>query len=217
MADRDHTPEILKTLEQEMDSDVHPILKKILDNLKPIALTVGGIIAAVAIYSGVTSYQEAQHEKAVSELGTILVLTDAAQRVEKLVAFIQGSPKTLQLAAHLELARLQMENGDFDKAAASWQVVAQEKSMTAVAGMGQAKALMFKGEYAQAVDILTGLKKDVGEELGAALSTTLAFAAEKAGQTDLAVAEYEALKSKAGGNEAFLEYKIRQLTAKPQS
>lgn len=217
MAERDKTPDILKTLEQEMDSDIHPVLKKILDNLKPIGLAVGGIVAAVAVYSGVTSYQESQHEKAVSELGTILVMSDAAQRMERLEAFAQSGPKSLHLAVHLELARLQMESGDFDKAVASWQLVGKDKAMTTVAGLGQAKALMLKGDYAQAVDILTNLKKNVGEELGAAISTNLAFAAEKAGQIDLAVAEYEALKSNAGGNEAFLEYKIKQLSTKPQS
>ncbi len=49
------------------------------------------------------------------------------------------------------------------------------------------------------------------------ISGTLAFAAEKAGRVEAAVAEYEALKSKGDGNTAYLDYKIGVLKSKPQS
>ena len=68
--------------------------------------------------------------------------------------------------------------------------------------------------------LISSTKGSIFDNLNAmscVISTNLAFAAEKAGQIDLAVAEYEALKSNAGGNEAFLEYKIKQLSTKPNS
>jgi thioredoxin-like negative regulator of GroEL len=102
------------------------------------------------------------------------------------------------------------------KAAAAWKSVAGSADMKTVAGLGEAKALVMKGDYAGAVTILSALKKDAGEEFAGAISANLAFAAEKAGQTDLAIAEYEALKTKDSGNDAFLEYKIGKLRAKTQ-
>lgn len=215
MEERNEPTDILKTIELEMDTDIHPLLKKILDNIKPIGIAVGGIVTAVAIYSGVTSYQEAQHAKAVSELGSIMILADKSARTEKLEAFAQSGPQELRPAVQLELAQISMNEGNFDKAASAWQAVSKNEGMRVIAGLGEAKALILKGEYAKAVEILSGLKKDAGEEFAPAISANLAFAAEKAGQTDLALAEYEALKSKESGNEAFLDYKIG--TLKPKS
>lgn len=215
MEERNASMDILKTIEQEMDSDIHPFLKKILDNIRPIGFAVGGIVAAVAVYSGVTSYQESQHAKAVSELGAIMVLSDQSSRIEKLQAFAQSGPKDLRPAVELELARMHMDAGNYEKAAAAWNDLSQSKGMGTVAGLGEAKALMMKGDYAKAVTVLSGLKKDAGEEFAQAVSANLAFAAEKAGQNDLAIAEYESLKSK-DGNDAFLDFKIGKLKAKNQ-
>lgn len=214
MEEREQTTDILKTIEQEMDSDIHPLLKKILDNIKPIGITIGGIVTAVAVYAGVTSYQEAQHDKAVSELGGIMVLADQNARTEKLQAFAQSGPKELRSAAQLELARIFMDQSDFEKAAQAWRAVGQNADVRTIAGLGEAKALILGGEPAKAVEILSALKKDAGPEFAPAISANLAFAAEKAGQNDLAISEYEALRSKEGGNEAFLDYKIGTLKSK---
>lgn len=214
MEERKATHDILSTIEQEMDSDIHPLLKKILDNIKPIGITIGGIVVAVAVYSGVTTYQESQHEKAVSELGMIMTMADQTARIEKLEAFTQSGPKELRSAAHLELARIYMDQNDYEKAAGAWRALGQSPDIRTIAGLGEAKALIFKGEHAKAVEILSGLKKDASQEFLPAVSANLAFAAEKAGQIDLAISEYEDLKSKEGGNEAFLDYKIGTLKSK---
>ena len=216
MEERKEQTDILKTLEQEIDSDIHPLLKKILDNIKPIGVAVGGIVAAVAVYTGVTSWQQSQHDKAVSELGGIMVLDDQAARTERLQAFAQSGPADLRSAAQLELARIFMESGEFDKAVTAWKAVGQNAGMRVVAGLGEARALTLKGDYAAAVTVLTGLKKDAGEEFAGTVSSSLAFAAEMAGQTDLAIAEYESMKSQAGGEDAVLNHKTSQLRAKAQ-
>lgn len=216
MVERNEPADILKTIEQELDQDMHPLLKKILDNIKPIGLAVGGIVIAVAVYSGVNSWQQSRHDTAVSELGRIMVLGDQAARAEKLQAFSLSGPADLRPAAQLELARIYTEAGEHDKAIEAWKAVGQNADMRVVAGLGEARALMLKGDHAAAVGVLSGLKKDAGEEFAGAISSSLAFAAEKAGQTDLAIAEYEALKSRSGGDDTFLNFKINQLKAKAQ-
>ena len=208
--------DLLKTIEQEMDSDLHPLLKKILDNIKTIGLGVGGVVVAVAVYSGVTAWQGSQHDKAVSELGAIMVMDDGADRTGKLKAFAASGPADLRPAALLELAAVNMQAGDFDGAVQAWKSLSQKDNMRAVAGLGEARALMLGGNFAAAVDVLSALKQNAGEEFVAPISSALAFAAEKAGRTDLAIAEYEAMKSLAGGSAAFLDYKISKLKAENQ-
>lgn len=214
MEERKETNDILATIEQEMDSDLHPLLKKILDNIKPIGITIGGIVVAVAVYSGITSYQESQREKAMSELGVIMTMADQGARIEKLEAFATSGPEELRSAAQLELARIYMDQNDYEKAAGAWQAIGKATDIRIIAGLGEAKALILKGDHAKAVEILSALKKDAGQEFLPAISANLAFAAEKAGQIELAISEYEALKSKEGGNEAFLDYKIGTLKSK---
>lgn len=211
MEERKQPTDILRTIEQEMDSDIHPALKKILDNIRPIGLAVGGIVVAVAVFAGVRSFQESQREKAVAEMGRILILADQNARMERLQTFAQTAPTALKPAIQLELARIYMDRGDFEKAADAWRNVGNEAGMGVVSGMGEAKALMLKGDHAAAVTVLSGLKKDAGEEFLSAVSANLAFAAEMAGQNDLAIAEYEFLRAKDSGNEAFLDYKIGRL------
>jgi hypothetical protein len=214
MEERKETNDILATIEQEMDSDIHPLLKKILDNIKPIGITIGGIVVAVAVYSGITSYQESQREKAMSELGVIMTMADQGARIEKLEAFAASGPEELRSAAQLELARIYMDQNDYEKAAGAWQAIGKTTDIRVIAGLGEAKALILKGDHAKAVEILSALKKDAGQEFLPAVSANLAFAAEKAGQIELAISEYEALKSKESGNEAFLDYKIGALKSK---
>ena len=214
MEERKETNDILATIEQEMDSDIHPLLKKILDNIKPIGITIGGIVVAVAVYSGITSYQESQREKAMSELGIIMTMADQGARIEKLEAFAASGPEELRSAAQLELARIYMDQNDYEKAAGAWQAIGKTTDIRVIAGLGEAKALILKGDHAKAVEILSALKKDAGQEFLPAISANLAFAAEKSGQIELAISEYEALKSKESGNEAFLDYKIGALKSK---
>lgn len=219
MEDKTGQLDILKTIEQEMDSDIHPFLKKILDNIRPIGWAVGGIIAAAAIYSGVTSYQEAQRAKAVSQLGSIIVQADAGSRVQRLEEFAKTAPADLRVAAQLELAKTQMDAKEYDKAASAWRAVADSgvADMRIIAGLGEAKNYMMKGDHAKAVDLLTALKQNASDEYLPMISSALAFAAEKAGRIDAAIAEYESLKAKGDTNTAYLDYKIAALKAKPQS
>lgn len=219
MEDKTGQIDILKTIEQEMDSDIHPFLKKILDNIKPLAWAVGGIIAAAAVYSGVTSYQEAQRAKAVSQLGGILIQAESADRTQRLEEFAATAPADLRVAARLELAKVYMDTKDFDKAASAWRTVggSDVSDMRIVAGLGEAKSFMMQGEHAKAADLLANLKQNANDEYQAMISGTLAFAAEKAGRIDVAIAEYESLKAKGDSNTAYLDYKIAALKAKPQS
>lgn len=204
--------DILKTIEQEMDTDVHPILKKILDNIKVIGLAVFAVVAAVAVYSGINIYQEKERAQAVSELGSLSAITDPTERMQKLESFITSAPADIRHGAQLELASLYMEQNEFEKAAAVWKSMGSENRFGVVAGLAEARALMFQGKYTEAVNVLTKIQKDAGSAMQPIVSGALAFAAEKSGQNDLAIAQYKTLKAvNPGEGAAFLDYKIERL------
>ena len=200
-----------------MDSDIHPLLKKILDNIKPIALIVTVVVLAAATYSGLSSYQSSQKEQAASELGTILIMNDNATRLEHLEAFVNSGHKDLRLAARLELAKAFMDLGEYARAAQTWREIGQhvESEMKVIAGLGEASSLIAQDEYGQAVELLTKLKTNSGAGFIPVISSSLVFAAEKAGLKDIALAEYESLKTQNESNSAFIDYKINRLKAKP--
>lgn len=205
--------DILKTIEQEMDTDVHPFLKMILDNIKAIGVAVFLIVAAVAVYSGMDVYREKERAKAVSELGLLLETADPAERTQKLESFVASAPSDIRLGARLELASLYMEQNEFEKAAAVWKNVESESKdqFSVVAALAESRALMLKNDYAKAVDILVKAQKNADSAMRPMISGALAFAAEKAGQKDLAIAEYTALKEANPGGAEFLDHKIAQL------
>lgn len=205
------SPDILDTIQHEMDDDIHPFLKLILDNLKPIALAVGGIVLVVGIYSGITSYQEAQYTKAVSTLGTILIEPDVQARIKNLEGFAASAPKELQTGVQLELARLYAAQGDQPKADEAWKAIGQQHGMETISALARANGLIQKADFAGAVKILTAAKKNAAKDYAPVIASTLAFAAEQSGQKDVALAEYEFLKSEGQGLDAFLDYKINSL------
>lgn len=204
--------DILRTIEQEMDSDIHPLLKKILDNIKSIGLVIGGIILVVAVYSGYSAYTDSRQAEATEKFGEIMLQPDPKERISHLEAFAANAPSDMLIAVHLELAKTLMETGAFDRAAQSWETVAATDERARVfAGLGKAKSLMMRQEYSQAMDVLHSIKALAGEGLSPLISSTLAFAAEKAGQKDVAVAEYEAMKAADPSISPYAEYKIAQL------
>lgn len=216
MSEQTRQPDLLKTIEQEMDSDIHPFLKKILDNIKPISWVVGGIIAVAAVYSAVTSYQDRQAAKSASQLGAIITQSDQSAKITQLEAFALSAPGSLRVAVQLELAKIYTEANNYAQAAKAWQAVAGSDlpEMRSIARFGEAQSYIFQREYAKAVDLLTALKQDAIDEYQTAISNALAFAAEKAGQTELALAEYQSLKTTDPSNSSYLDYKIAMLKPK---
>ena len=70
---------------------------------------------------------------------------------------------------------------------------------------------MLAGNYAEAAAILRTLKAGTSDEFVSLVANTLAFAEEQAGNTQAALAEYEAIKDKEPSSSPFVDYKITQL------
>jgi hypothetical protein len=107
-----------------------------------------------------------------------------------------------------------MDQKDFEKAAEAWRAWARTRTSASSRAWARPRPSS-SGRTRQGRGNTQRHQEGRRRGIRSAISANLAFAAEKAGQTDLAISEYEALKSKDSGNEAFLDYKIG--TLKPKS
>jgi predicted negative regulator of RcsB-dependent stress response len=217
MVDEQKHPGFIDEIEQEADEDLHPLLKKILDNVKPIGLGIAGVILAVGVYSGYQSFQESKVEDARTRLGSILAQQDTDARIDALQDFLKQAPESLRTGISLELAKSGMAADRLDVALNAWKRLAAESDPTlrTVAGLGQARVLSMQGKDGEALDLLVSLKSNAPEGYGAILSTQIAKCAERVGDTTRALAAYQDMKNQAKGQDtAYIDYKIAKLSDK---
>ena len=210
---------IIDEIEQEADHDMHPFLKKILDNMQPIAIGIGAIILVVGGYTGYTSYAKNQAVKLNNELGTILIMDDPAQQIISLKKFMANNPSSLSVGTLMELANTGMKNKNYQEAADAWAKVAAktDNDIKTLALMGQARALSLQEKNKEALAILEGIDPLTGKNFATSLGRQIAFTAERTGDWKKALAAYEGLKTDgAVTNTAFLDMKIAAIKAKMQ-
>jgi len=209
-------------LEQEVSEDIHPLLRKITDNLKTIGIVIGAVVLIAAGYSGFTLYKQRQVASAQSELGQILSMQDPAQAAQALDTFVSKAPTSMQQGVQLELARLAMEAEKYEQASTAWEALIQttpaDAALHTVAQFGQAKALRLSGNTEQALDILQNLRETIAEPYRQFFLTELAATAEAAQNWDTALSAYQELRtSQEPGRQDFLEYKITQIRQHQES
>lgn len=222
MTDKQNIPPeqgIIDEIEQEADHDMHPFLKKILDNMQPIAIGIGAIILVVGGYTGYTSYARNQAVALNNELGTILTIDDPAQQITSLKKFIENNPSSMSVGTLMELANAEMKNKNYQEAADAWAKVAakSDNDIKPLALMGQARALSLQGKNKEALAILEGIDTLTGKNFATSLGRQIAFTAERTGDWKKALTAYEGLKTDgAVTNTAFLDMKIAAIKAKMQ-
>ncbi|MFP4167552.1 MAG: tetratricopeptide repeat protein [Desulfonatronovibrionaceae bacterium] len=214
------TQQFAQQIESEADSTTNPILEKILNNLRLIGITLGGIILIAAAYSGHRLYQDHQAEQASAKLNEIQALEDPAARAENLAEFTENAPKDVAVAVQLELARALMQTQDFEAAAREFSALGNmDGDLRPIAILGRAKALQLAGKYEEAFNMLVENRDKMPEAYDRALQNMLAFAAEKSGHWDAALSAYQELKAASGmlqeqGKSGFFDYKIQQMQEK---
>jgi len=214
---KEHHRDILEEIEQEADQDLHPLLQKILDNLKPIGIGIGAIILVVGAYSGYTTYAKIQDKKLNNALGEILIEEDTAKRITSLNQFIEEHPSAMPVGTLMEVANAAMTGKDYTEAASAWSKVAgkTDGDIEVLALMGQARALSLDGKYKEALSVLDTVDTEAAKDFATPLARQIAFAAEQAQDWTKALAAYEELKT-AGAvtNTGFLDMKIADIKAK---
>ncbi|MBG0790869.1 MAG: transcriptional regulator [Desulfovibrionaceae bacterium] len=207
--------DVLNQMESHTPESLHPVLEAAFKYRKQLIAVVGVIVAAAAIYAGVTMYTSKAVTSAQAELGAILVEARGADRLARLEALAGNVPGSVEPAVNLAIAETAMTTGDYAKSVEYWSKVADEASgdTRLVAEMGKAKALLLSGKAAEALSALKTLADGAAEAYEVPLNRQIAVAAEAAGDKAAALAAYKKLSEKNVNDKPFVDHKIAQLEA----
>jgi predicted negative regulator of RcsB-dependent stress response len=218
--DQSHQGGFSQKIAEEVNEQIHPLAQKIQDNLKLIALVIGGIIVIAAAVTGYRQYKSATIQDARQRLSAVLAKDQEPEKIRALQDLLGDVPGELRPGVLLELAKASMERKSYSEAATYWKRVAAETGETntrVVATLGRAKAMRLQGKPEASLDILTELARSAPDRYQRSINYEIAGAAEQAGKWKQALSAYRELKSATditSGNRNYLQYKITELQQK---
>lgn len=203
-------------LASEVGDEVHPFLRAISENIKPIIIIVSVFLLGLGAYLAVDGYLEKARKQSVEDLGRIELIADAAERRMNLEAFLTDAPDTLRVNVLFELAAACLELGDKEAALGYWDQieVPADSDMAVVMDVGRAGILAQEGKWQESLDLLQSLRQAASESYTFTLVRLIAATAEQAGDIELAMQTYEELRSMGQGDSLYLDYKISELARK---
>jgi len=207
-------------IQEEMSSEVAPLVKAVTENIKLIGLVLGGIVLIAAGISGYKYYQQYRIGTAMDRIEAVLSLKSPQKRLQAIQDYLPQAPQRFRQGLRLELAKLCMEQERFDQAAEVWAEAAQKgraRQIRTISRLGRAKALLRNGESEKALALLQDLAKNAPDAFSRSVYFELAAAAESEGQWEQALRAYKRLKSQTQLGErrgGYFQYKIARIKDK---
>ncbi len=206
-------PQILNELQTEISNEAAPLLQFLTEHALKIMLVLGLFVVAVAGLGVYNWHQESVMEEAQTELHTINLTQDSAQRVSALEAFLSKAPESLQSSVLLHLAQVHMQEKNYNQAAENYGQLSQRNAGTALAivsSLNQGQALILAGKGKEAVLVLEPIIAEVPTNQNTIAQQALAEAALLSGDTAKAKAAFEAIANATTGSESeFYRYRAR--------
>lgn len=206
----------LDEVESHVPEQLHPIIEAAFKYHKQIIAGVVVIIAAAAIYAGMTAYNQRALASTQAELGSILINGAGDERIAKLETLLGKAPSAGKPAVLIALAQSCMTNEKYDKAVGYWNQLAgaADDDMAFVARLGKAKSLTLAGKNGEALTLLKELVGIAPAAYTAPAYRQLAVAAEQAGNDSEALDAYRKLAEQPVSDKPYVDYKVAQLEAK---
>jgi predicted negative regulator of RcsB-dependent stress response len=207
-------------LQDEISSEVAPVVRAVTENIKLIGLGLGIIVLIAASISGYRYYRQYSLETGQERIESILSLESEQKRMQALEDYLPQAPQRFRQGLRLELADLALKLENYGKAAEVWEKAAQnsrKEEIKTIARLGRAKALLRAGEGEKALALLQDLANAAPKPFQKTVQLELATAAESQEAWDQALAAYKQLKSQAelGGERAsYFQYKIARIRSK---
>lgn len=207
-------------IQEEMSSEVAPLVKAVTENIKLIGLVLGGIVLIAAGISGFKYYQQYRIGTAKDRIEAVLSLDSPQKRLQAIQDYLPQAPQRFRQGLRLELADLCMEQERFDQAVEVWAEVAQNgptEEVRAISRLGRAKALLRAGQSEKALALLQDLAENAPDAFSRSIYFELAAAAESQGQWEQALKAYKKLKSETelgGRRGSYFQYKIARIKDK---
>lgn len=183
------TPSLMESIQAEVSNEASPFLQALIKNARFIALGLGALIVAIVIAGGYRFYSSQQTADAREELGEIIMMESAADRMTRLEEYLVEAKPGFRVAALLALAQSADEVKDYDKAAGAWGKAAElaDDGFRLVARMGQAGALVQQGKSEDAIGVLEAILPAANAMEAALINNRISYLAESIGNYDRAI------------------------------
>ncbi|MCL1940084.1 MAG: tetratricopeptide repeat protein [Desulfovibrionaceae bacterium] len=153
---------LVDSLQAEVAAEASPLMLFLVEHARKIALALVLFILAIG---GYWFYASHTHKVAVEDaqrLGTILIISDPAMRLERLEAFIPSAPSSVKHEAWFALANAAGQVQDYPKAYKAWETIRGfDPALKGAASLGMANALAQQGKYADALSLLNAALPDL--------------------------------------------------------
>lgn len=195
-------------------------VKVVTDNVRIIGLVLAAIIIIAALYSGYSYYKNRTLRNAQQTVDQIMSNQQGQARISALEDFLPQAPDEMQTALYLQLARLCLQEEDFDRADVHWEHIqenTQDRDMQVVAAMGRATALSGLDKPSEALALLHKTADQAPKRYQRTLNLKIAATAEQAGDWEQALQAYQDVADMAAlgaQRDEFIEHKIRLLKKK---
>ncbi len=200
--------------------DMHPLLRKIVENIKIIITAVAALILVVAGY-GVYDYtQEQQYIEASNTFGALQLQNKGAAELEALENFYVEAPSQLQTAVLFAMASAAIDAEDYGRAAEIYSQLTDRVDAPAsmLTQIGRARSLAKAGRMQEALAQLDTMINNAPEEFLQQAWRIKASIAEEAQEWKAAQDAYQWLADNAESQDAsFFEYKLTAVSAKIES
>lgn len=190
----EQTPSVLSTLQSEVAAEASPMLRFLVRHARVIVIGILLFIAAIIGY-WIHSWQAGKQSAAdARELGAILAVSDAGQRLSKLEAYLAGSSRPLEATAWFAVMEGARQLQDYPRVHDAWKAIGSlDPSLKVPAGMGMASALAAQNKYKEALAALDGVSSGLNQTDAFMVNTQIVIYAEVAGDYDRALAACDTL------------------------
>ncbi|MDR2487909.1 MAG: hypothetical protein LBD42_00105 [Desulfovibrio sp.] len=210
-------PSVLSTLQAEVPSEASPMLQFLIRYARLIVIGILCSIAAIAGYWLYTWQTDRQTGAAARELGSILIVSDAGQRLNKLETYLVSAPQSMRNTALFAVMESARQLQDYPKLYAVWKDIGEIDPVLRVpAGFGMASALAAQNKYMEAVAVLEGVSAYTNRRETFAVNSQIIAYAEASGDYARALAACGVLleSPQAAGEVTFWTQKKAELERK---
>jgi len=146
---------LVDSLQAEVAAEASPLMLFLIEHARKIAIMLTLFVLAIIGYWFYLSHADKVAAADAQRLGAILIISDPAMRLERLEAFVPGTPVSLRHEAWLALANAAVQMQDYAKAYTAFERIRGfDPVLRGTAALGMANALAQQEKYADALSLL---------------------------------------------------------------
>lgn len=194
---------IIDSIQSEVSREASPLLELLIRHSKLIFLVLIALIAAI-VAAGIMEYRSSSSQRDAEEaLGKIIIMPEDPSKLAALQEYADKADAKMKNAALFALMYSAGQQGDREKAVATWDAIAKnnEGAIKIIATIAEANNLAASGKQAEAIAVLESLQAQAGPAAVSTINAMIADLAESAGDWDKAIAACESIIRTEGSNQ----------------